>query len=691
MPSRPTAIGAGRPHAALIRGWHRPGPMWSQAVRSVTVAACVGAATLLVGETAQATAPAPRHVRRVILLAIPGLVWDDVTASEMPVLRALVDRSAVGLLSVASGEPVTSCIGGALTLGAANRAVTSGTDCGRSPSLATAGRREAHSRYAAQVGVLGSALQAAGVATGAVGPGAGLLLSNGKRVARSAPNVAAAWAAGAVVVAVQTDALAGAGGSRADQHRADAVVASCLAGFTPADLLLVLGTADRPGHARLHVAVATGLRRGALTSTSTGRPPYVQLIDVGPTVMAALGLHTPAAMVGSAMTVTAHHPSVAALVDADRRAVLGRGLASDLGWILLGTTVLAAAVLTALSFGRAPPDPTASLLVAAALLPVASWLAMLLPWWRWGRWPYAVLVVGIAALLTVALMALRRSVSVDQSVAAVCVAVLALDAVARGPLQLSAPLGDSPLVAGRFVGTGNLAAAVLTGSVLVLAAGLATARHSSLAVLVLGAAAISDGLPHFGDDLGGLLTLLLAVPLLGAPLLGVWIRRYPLRAPLSLATAGAALVALVVAHPMQHGHVQRFTAGLRSGAALPVLGRRFAASGGSFIHSSFTVGTLVAAVLTVHRRSRALLPAAARLAGLPLVVAGAVGAVLNDSGTAVPGVMAAVLLPAWAADACMTLGRASSPSSPTAGAHRGNQFSGRVRARSGRDHATYHG
>src|SRR5206468_1985314 len=96
------------------------------------------------------------------------------------------------------------------------------------------------------------------------------------------------------------------------------------------------------------------------------------------------------------------------------------------------------------------------------------------------------------------------------------------DQLAGAPLQISAPLGDNPLIAGRFHGMGNIDFAVFAAAALLCAgvfggqlvgrghraAGIAVAAAIGLVALVV------DGAPPLGNDAGGAVTLLPAVVVL---------------------------------------------------------------------------------------------------------------------------------------------------------------------------------
>src|SRR5690606_27270760 len=118
-----------------------------------------------------------------------------------------------------------------------------------------------------------------------------------------------------------------------------------LAARPPDALVLVVGVADTGQDANLHVAVAdgAGLPAGWLTSATTGRTGYLQLVDVAPTVLATLGRPPPEVpLAGYPVTSRAGRPAdlaeaVEDLVAADRAAVRARPVAD--GFLALLTVV----------------------------------------------------------------------------------------------------------------------------------------------------------------------------------------------------------------------------------------------------------------------------------------------------------------------------------------------------------------
>src|SRR5207244_4934566 len=94
----------------------------------------------------------------------------------------------------------------------------------------------------------------------------------------------------------------------------------------------------------------------------------------------------------------------------------------------------------------------------------------------------------------------------------VIVAVLVVDVLFGAPLQLSNPLGYSPLLAARFSGYGNLAYSALASAAVLLAGLLAPQtggrRGVWTAIAVLAVVFVVDGAPMWGSDVGGILSIL---------------------------------------------------------------------------------------------------------------------------------------------------------------------------------------
>jgi hypothetical protein len=451
-------------------------------------------------------------------------------------------------------------------------------------------------------------------------------------------------------------------------------------------LLLVVGTADSAGRPRLHVAIADGpgFTRGRLGSPSTRRAGFAQLIDVAPTVLAAVGAPAPNIVVGRPLaTVAARGADTTAairqMVDADRAAGEQRPLVGSyfLLVVVLGLALYAAAAWSLRRSWRrtgGPRSPRAGpgrhsrvlealALAAAAAIP-ASVLVQAVPWWRTPA-PAAVLA-GAVLVVTAVVVALalrgpwrRSAIGPIGVVAGFGAVVLALDVLTGSGLQFGSLPGYSPLVAGRFTGFGNITFAIFATCVLLavgcLAQALPRERRPVLFGVVGVVAVILVGAPAWGSDVGGLIALAGAV--LVATMRAADIRMSFGRlvaAVLVGALAVFAFAAYDLSRPAaERTHLARFVEQLRDGTATTVVARKAEANLSLLVNSPLTLLVLGAVLLLVFvllrpvgglRRVFALYPGVrAGFAGV--VVASLVGFAVNDSGIAVPAFAAAVAVP----------------------------------------------
>jgi hypothetical protein len=503
-------------------------------------------------------------------------------------------------------------------------------------------------------------------------------------------------------------------GALADVDRQVGLLREAVAGLPGETLLLLQGISEvNDGRPQLHVGLASGpgTTPGWLTSASTGRVPFVQLIDVAPTALRALGIDQPASMNGQPMTATGSRPAlpqaIAELTDANTRASTHYRSTGVFFWALVGidAIVVAGGLLVLGGWGRTPswwpvrsggarwrPVLRAGCLVAAAL-PVATYLANALPWEHAGspRWTLTGAVLGVAVLVAgvAALGPWRRSRTGPAVIVLfVTLATQVGDVVTGSHLELNGLLGYDAIVAGRFVGYGNLAFGLFSVSALLLTAAAAAAlvrrgrprddgardagpedggpRRARwlLPVLAAGTASVVlIGAPSLGRDFGGVLA---AVP--GFVVLGMLLARIRVTvARLVGVLAGAVLVVGVVAvldwlqPASERSHLGRFVAQVVDGEAWTVVLRKGQANLGILVGSplSWLLPVALAAAVWLLRpggllrsapgRGPAGLPAAdARVlrAGLTATALSlAVGAAVNDSGVALPATAAALLLP----------------------------------------------
>jgi hypothetical protein len=630
----------------------------------------------------------PSQPAPVVLVAVPDLLWSDLPA--MPALRSLAASAATGALVVKTAGYSTTCVAGLLAVSAGNRTSGSGSGCsvGR-PALASLRESNRRSRFDASVGALGDALRMADITAAATGPATVMLADRRGALPAGAPgstpDVTGIVLPGLYDVRGPARAAAAAG--------VDARLRGIIASLPAAARLVVAGTSDgAAGRRHLHVLVihGPGWPHRALTSPLTGRAPYVQLIDLGPTVLSMLGVPAPSGMVGRPVRVSgAAAPLPGQYVDADRHAQLAPRLAlrGTLTWVTFGLLVLTGLIGWNNRRGSAAVHRLARL---AAPLAAVSFLVNALPWWRWGRLSFfGLLLAGAALVALVTTGARRRSTAAAVLVpTAFGAAVLVIDQLTGGGLQLSAPLGDDPLTAGRFTGLGNLSFAVLAASALPAAAVLAARFRRPAAVAVAAVvclvAVVVDVAPALGDDFGGALSLVPAAAVLIALVAGVRLSVWRVLAVAGLTVVVAVGLALGdYSRPAsRQTHVGRFAGQVLHGGAGTVLRRKADATLGTFGFNAATVLIVVTALLAWWFRER--WPGALRrVPGLGTGVTAAgiaavVGTVLNDAGTVVAAMVITVVAPVCigALDPASGLPGRRSPlppsPDPTAGADRGD-------------------
>ena len=603
-------------------------------------------------------------VGTVVVVAVPGLRWSDVDPSTTPALARLTSLGAIGALSVKAGPDVSCAADGLLTLLAGGRATAYGAPCGSSPTDPVAvARRNLASREQADVRVLVRAVTAGGGCLATTGPLSGLVGSgpsgsgpSGSGPSGSGPNGAGPSGAGTgsrpCVLTVRTTGPVGGTGAdrRGAAHAVDVVVAEADAARPTGSTMLVLGTSEAPGDrvAHLHVALAVGpgLDHGTLTSASTRRLGYVQLIDVTPTVLATLGLPVPRDLPGQPFTVHGSALSTATLVDLDDRAVAQKRVTDPFFVVTIAGSLLLLC--------RRRWRPRAALVAAG--LPAGSFLAGVAPWWSSGVPLLALLVTSTLLALLLALVGERfpGRFGPAGAVCAATVLVLAGDLVTGAHLQITSPAGYSPLVAGRFAGIGNVAFGVYAAAGLLATAWLARGRLVVVAGGGLVLVAV-DGAPPWGSDVGGVLALLPALVLLGLLVSG---RRVSV-VRLGLAGVAGAVVVTVLAladharGPAAQTHLGRFVTQVQDGTAGTVLRRKADAVFGLLFHSPVTAVLPVVVVAASYLLVRPPPPLAASFARVPelrhglvaLGLACALGFALNDSGAAVPALALLVALP----------------------------------------------
>ncbi|HEY0189351.1 MAG TPA: hypothetical protein VGC67_17835 [Cellulomonas sp.] len=498
--------------------------------------------------------------------------------------------------------------------------------------------------------------------------------------------------------------------------------------------VLVVSVADSSRRAQLQVAAAIGptidgtstYGSSLLGSSSTRQSGYLQTTDITPTLLSALGIRDLApdgALVGSAISTQADSGTggerVTRLIDDNLQAQAAKPLVGTFYviWVALNLALYALVTVGLNNRVRAwwtrrldrfwprrrhvpglSPQRVLRVLrgaaVAVAAVPVSTFLANLVPWWRAGSpaWALAAIVVLIStALSLVALLPRWGSWFLGPLgvVAGVTAVVLTVDVATGARLAMDSMMGPGSLVAGRFYGFGNpafaLFATAMILSTVAITNPLVERGRRGAAVLVIAAMGVAataiDGLPSVGADFGGPPALIPGFAIMALLAAGI---RLNWRRVLGVLLAGVVVVVGIAVldwtRPAdERSHLGRFIETVLDGGLLTVIWRKAQANLGILFGSEQTllaIGGLLLVVLLLGRPARSAVdapdggPYAWLSAGSPLRRLGtdapmlmpgltalgvtlAAGFALNDSGIVVPATGIALAVPLLIA-ACAT-------------------------------------
>ena len=715
--SRPSRHGRQRRGTSTVR---RRIVAWSA---SITALAGAGGG-VVVGLAPAVSADEELNRPAVVIVGVPGLRWTDVTDEEMPYVSELADAAAIGQMSTRSARSRTCPADGWVQLGTGNRArapMPDGAEPGSCPPIpgvdpnaegggqverwgAIVTENEGLS-FGAVPGLLGQTISES---PGPSGDEAACSLASGPGSALAGANESGQlshWIADPETLT--SDLLlrceltvVGAPPLSLERKPAELLEVDQLIQSVdevrPANsLLMVLGVSDvADERAQLHVALldGPGFTSGVLQSGSTRRAPFVQLSDVAPTALEYLDIAVPKEMPYQPM-----------------RAVSGGSIDDRRSWFddlaqqadvqgqltppFFGLLVLLQAILylgAYLILRRHPRDRTRSrvlgfthvVAVAAAAGPAATYLANVLPWWQAERpVPLLLLAISLAgATLTAIAFAgpwRRHPFGPAGAVAGLTAIVLVGDLLAGAPLQLASLAGYSPIVAGRFVGFGNLAFAIFGTAMLLATAALVSGRSARAATTVIAAmgvaAVVIDGAPFLGSDFGGVIALVPAFGLLWIEATGRGFSWWRLA---GLVAAGVAVVIAIATldylRPADsRTHLGRFVQTVLDGDAIVIVQRKFEANVSLLTNSVLTLMVPLVLIFLAFllRRPSGLLPwtfvrvPTLRAGLLSVLVLGVVGALVNDSGVAIPAMAATVAIPVAVAVVvrCMQIDDADDP------------------------------
>lgn len=262
-------------------------------------------------------------------------------------------------------------------------------------------------------------------------------------------------------------------------------VAALASKHLPDTALIIVGQATGDPALREPEGMGPVIIRGAgytgyLSSTSTQRDGLTTNLDITATVLDLLGVKRPVSVLGNPIKSVASGDSLATRLT--RLSLLNSTAVSlDLSkpavvntFVAFTVIVLATAsfvIVRSSKWRKTAVKPAVTILQAVMLLlmavPLGSWLMF-----AWNRWPgTAGSVIGslLATVLVIWLLLLALLWKAPGRVAAAiaCLAtslVIIVDQVLGAPMSFTNFFGYSPLLAARFYGIGNEAAAMLFGS-----------------------------------------------------------------------------------------------------------------------------------------------------------------------------------------------------------------------------------
>ena len=676
----------------------------------------------------------------IVVVGTGGLSWTDVSAQATPALWSLLRDGATATLSVRSVHANTCPVDGWLSLSAGEQAGggdangagpnAGGPDstkppCQALPARMTAGKvphwddyvaSAAASRFDASLGLLADQVAGHGGCIQAVGPGAALGAARSNGIVHLYepydPSTLTTALASCPATLIDVgpirdpadvdpqDELRPTTTRAAQVAAVDARVAAVLKAAPSGSDVLFASLADAGVTERLRLVAATGPHFGAgtLESSSTRQPGLVQLTDLTPTILKHLGISRPLRLGGAQLQfVPADSNSersatqrLRVLVDYDEASHKVHSLVEPFfyGWVLLQLALyLIAAVLWKRGWGtvvqrRQLLGTTRRVAIIAATVPVSTFLANLLPWWRFSV-PLLSVVASVALFAAaISMLALlgpwRRQLFGPMVVVCVAtIAVLAVDMMTGARLQLSSLMGLQPVVGGRYYGMGNVTFALFATATLLLCTAvgshLVTVHQPRIAAAAAAAiglfAVVVDGSPSWGSDLGGPPALLPALFLLVLAILSIKLTWRRMLAVAGVTVAFVVLLGLLdwLRPPESRSHLGRFVQTVVDGGAWDIIARKFEQNMSLLFDNTLSllipIGLAFLAYLLARPSSRAAGSLRRPFRRVPFLRSGliavmvmwAIGFALNDSGSAIPAVGATLALPLVLSIALRTL------------------------------------
>jgi hypothetical protein len=460
----------------------------------------------------------------------------------------------------------------------------------------------------------------------------------------------------------------------------------------PADAdVIVVSLADdgRTPHLQLLAATGPSYPAGYLRTDSTRQTALVQLTDLTPTVLSRLDVTAPTGLVGSPLRVLSAAAGDAPqqpeqrlehVLDLDHAAQAVHPLTPPFFTGLVVAQILLYGIAAIVLRRRWATVGRRSRVLAGvrhlalvfAAVPVSTYLANTVPWWRTKHDLLTIVLVVTAYVTAISLIAQlgpwrRRPLGPFGAVAGLTAVILAVDIVTGSRLQTSSLMGLQPVVAGRFYGFSNVAFALFATGAMLLA--IAAADHfvragrrraGAVVVAAIGVVAVVlDVSPLWGSDFGGPIGMVPAFAVLTLLVAGV---RLSWRRLLAIAVGTVVFLTLVsvadwLRPPAKQTHLGRFVQTVIDGGAWDVISRKAGQNlsilFGSELSLMVPFGALFIALVLMRPSSwgaKALARAYDRSPTLRhglicLLLMLGIGFAVNDSGTVIPAIGAMLAIP----------------------------------------------
>lgn len=681
----------------------------------------------------------------VIVVGTSGVRWTDVNETTTPHLWSLLDQGSQAAMTIRNIRRSACPVDGWLALSAGRRAGDLPSEseqlCRDVPPPGRIGDKSfvptwpayvefaASGDFGAHPGLLAEQLTEAGVRYAAIGPGAAIALASGPDGVVDGSYQPLPSDTGAITTAVRDDltharvvvvdvgavrdpvelsdtdpqALSGTRGSQVE--RLDERIGAVLAAAPRDSTVVVASLADSGLTPHLQVLSMQGNTPpgtvparhpdALLGSSSTRQDGLVQVTDLMPTVLQLVGSTPPTDLPGATILP---QPGTPAAVDDRQRALLDLDAAAThiqdmvppfFNGLVIAQILLYGAGVVVLRKEWGGPEGRRRVLavlrrvaIVFASVPVSTFLANLVPWWRAEHklaTIVAVVCVFVAVISTGALFGPWRDRRLGPLgfVGGVTAGVLAVDIATGSQLQTSSLMGLQPLVGGRFYGLGNVQFALFASGSLMLACSLADAllnlgrRWLAVAtVTLIGLIAVGiDGTPGLGSDFGGPPAMIPAFLLLALLVAGVKItvRRVLLIGLVTVVSVAGLSLIDWLRPPAERTHLGRFVETVLEGGAWNVIARKAIQNWDILTSSVLTVlvpfGAIFIAVILMRpvawgapalQRTYEASPTL-KHGLISLLVLLAIGFAVNDSGTVVPAIGAVLVIPLLIAASVRTL------------------------------------